>query len=54
MKLLCRLFGHRLYFDNWGIAGTSTCKRCGHKEPAIDWDRNPPPPMPKAKAPKGE
>jgi len=39
MKWLCRFFGHRLFFDSANAAGPSTCKRCGHKEPGITWDR---------------
>lgn len=36
---LCRAFGHRMFFDTDNAAGSSTCKRCGHKKPAIEWDR---------------
>jgi hypothetical protein len=37
MKIICKIFGHKLYFDTSNVAGPSTCKRCGHKEPAIVW-----------------
>lgn len=29
-----------MYFDSCDVAGSSTCKRCGYKEPAIEWDRD--------------
>lgn len=51
MKILCKLFGHRMYFDSWNAADASTCKRCEHKKPAIKWEK---PPMPKVKPPKTE
>jgi hypothetical protein len=53
MKLLCRIFGHRMFFDGAGLAGVggpSTCKRCGHKDPGIDWPRSYPQ-MPAVKTP---
>ena len=52
MSLLCKIFGHRMYFDSHDVSGPSTCKRCGHKEAGIDWgDRVP---MPDVKPPKQE
>lgn len=38
-KFLCKIFGHRMKFDTCNVAGTSTCKWCGHKEPGIVWPR---------------
>lgn len=36
----CNTFGHILYLDTGDdIAGSSTCKLCGHVEPAITWLR---------------
>lgn len=52
MRILCKIFGHKIHSDSCDIAGPSTCKRCGHKEPAIKWDVTPP--MPKVKPPKIE
>ena len=43
MKLLCRIFGHRMFFDTDNVCGTSTCKRklCDHKEEnSINWKLN--------------
>lgn len=39
MKLLCRIFGHRMHFDTTNVCGTSTCKRtgCNHKLKGINW-----------------
>ena len=51
MKILCKIFGHKMYSESADIAGASTCKRCEHKKPAIKWDRRP---MPKVKPPKIE
>jgi hypothetical protein len=48
MNILCKIFGHKMYFDTCDIGGPSTCKRCGHKEPAIVWTRIP---MPEVKPP---
>jgi len=36
---LCKVFGHSMFFDTENAAGSSICKRCGHKKPAIEWDR---------------
>ena len=52
MKFLCKLFGCIMFFDE-SIGGSSTCRRCGHKEPGIDWDR-PGAPMPPVKPPKAD
>ena len=35
MNILCKIFGHKMYFDSFDIGGPTTCKRCDHKEPAI-------------------
>ncbi len=45
-NLLCRIFGHKMYFDTSDVGGSSTCKRCPHTEPGINWN-NKCPPMPK-------
>jgi len=39
MNNLCWMLGHKLYSDTDNIAGTSTCKRCGYKNPAVVWPR---------------
>jgi hypothetical protein len=39
MNILCRLFGHKMYFDSTDVSGPSTCKRCGHTHPSVDWSR---------------
>lgn len=49
MKILCKIFGHKMYSESADIAGASTCKRCEHKEPAIEWEKTP---MPKVKPPR--
>jgi hypothetical protein len=41
-KFLCRVFGHKMYFDSCNVAGPSTCKRCQHKKAGIVWPRTPP------------
>lgn len=38
-----------MYFDTGNICGSSTCRRCNHKEPAFYWPLSP---MPKCKKPK--
>lgn len=37
MTLLCKLLGHKMYLDSSDANEPSTCKRCGHKEPAGIW-----------------
>ncbi len=51
MNILCKIFGHRMYFDSWDVSGPSHCVRfkCDHKKEAIKWSR---PPMPKYKPAK--
>ena len=51
MKILCKYFGHKLYFDTANVCGSSTCIRCGHKEPPVEFDY---PLMPKVKPEKKE
>lgn len=37
-KIICRIFGHRMFFDGPSCVGPSTCKRCGFKkENKIYW-----------------
>jgi|GEM_PF-4040485 len=31
--MICRLFGHWMFFDTGDVFGPSTCKICKHKEP---------------------
>lgn len=50
-NLICKIFGHSMYFDSTDICGPSTCKICGHKESGIEWT---PIPMPKCKEPRKE
>lgn len=38
-SLLCKLFGHRMFFDTGNVAGPSTCKRCDYKERGVVWPR---------------
>ena len=51
MNILCKLFGHRMYFVGSNIFGPSYCVRwrCNHKEDAHQWRL---PMMPKCKPPK--
>ena len=51
MNILCKIFGHRLYFDTVDIFGSSHCVRwgCNYKESAV---KLPQIPMPTVKAPK--
>ena len=48
MNIICFVFGHSMWFDR-EILGSSTCKRCGHKESAVKFNI---PPMPVCKNPK--
>ena len=36
-NLLCRIFGHWMFFDSSDVSGGSTCKRCGFHTTAIKW-----------------
>ena len=38
-NFLCTILGHKMFFDTDNVAGPSTCKRCGHNENCIDWER---------------
>jgi len=49
MKILCKLFGHKMFFDTTDCTGPSTCKRCGHTEPGVIWTHPPMPPVKEAK-----
>ena len=55
MNILCKIFGHRMYFDGCDIGGPSRCHRwkCDHKEPGIDWEKKLPL-MPKVKHSRAE
>lgn len=37
--IVCNTFNHFMCFDTSNVAGASTCKLCGHKEPGIKWPR---------------
>lgn len=30
-----------MYYDTANVAGPSTCRRCPHTEPGVQWDRVP-------------
>lgn len=32
--------GHNMVLDSSDAAGPSTCKKCGHKEPGVEWPRS--------------
>lgn len=38
MNLLCKLFGHKILFNEEPVDGFKTCKRCGDK---VEWYRPP-------------
>jgi len=48
INILCKIFGHRMYFDTHDIFGPLHCRRwrCDHTELGLEWDY---PPMPKSK-----
>lgn len=50
-KLICKIFGHNMFYWNTDISGPSQCKRCGHIEPGVVWSV---PPMPSVKPPKDQ
>jgi len=50
MNILCKLFGHAMYFEGNDVSNPSICKRCGHTEPGVNWPRTTPS-MPKVKPP---
>lgn len=42
MKLLCKMFWHRMVSSTACIASSSKCTRCRYTENAIKWPRTPP------------
>ena len=46
MNILCKIFGHRMFFNGSNIFGGSHCARwfCAHTDPGKDWLWPDPPP----------
>lgn len=51
MNILCKIFGHNMWFNTNDVLGPSHCKKwfCNHKEKAIEFNFIP---IPKCKPPK--